>query len=236
MSGSAVGSQSIATALRQAAVRGLTAVLRAEVSGDVGYLFLRKGEVVHAATLDLEGEAAATEIWGWGEAALDWCERRWPEARSVPPGWARTVEERPPVVRADAAAAAPTPARAERNVEPAESSYQPLLATPAAVHYPSTFGVRRVLAHADFENVLCITTRGEVGESRGKSEHLAPIVHAGTTLGDSLGQVLGLGPLIAAEAKAKGWHLLIARSSEDTSAIESSGGEGVDLARAFLKL
>ena len=68
----------IAAALRRAAASGVTSVLRVEVPGDVGYVFLHEGQVVHASTVDLEGEAAATSICGWESGLLTWCERRWP--------------------------------------------------------------------------------------------------------------------------------------------------------------
>jgi hypothetical protein len=56
------------------------------------------------------------------------------------------------------------------------------------------------------------------------------------TLGDSLGASFGLGPLVAAEASAPGFHRLVARSSEDGITVETGGGSALQLARAFLKL
>lgn len=220
---------SLESAMRHSAASGVTAVLRVEVPGDIGYLFLLHGKVAHASTLDLEGEAAANAIYSWGEGVLSWCERRWPTERSVPPNWSPTWHEAEPEL------ADPDPI-----IDVVAHEIAPLLdpapITADAVHFPSSFGIRRVLGHADFETTLRVTDRGEIGEGRGQGEHLRPVVHASSTLGDSLGRALGLGPLIAAEAKAKGWHLLIARSADDVSALETSGGEGLQLARAFLKL
>lgn len=79
--------EEIALALRQAAISGVSTVMRAEVPGNVGYLFLREGEVVHATTLQLEGEDAVRAILRWRKASLAFCERLCPQGRSVTRPW-----------------------------------------------------------------------------------------------------------------------------------------------------
>lgn len=79
--------EEIAQALRQAGISGISTVMRAEVPGNVGYVFLREGEVVHATTLELEGEDALRAILRWRKASLAFCERHWPEGRSVKRPW-----------------------------------------------------------------------------------------------------------------------------------------------------
>jgi hypothetical protein len=225
---------SIVTAVRQASVSSLTSVLRVDVPGDVGYLFFLEGALVHAATLDLEGEQAALTVLGWEVATLAWCERRWPRERSVHRGWAELVEQLPA-----SDVTAPPPEIAMRPTPTPVEQVTPSAPPPAQeVHFPSSFGIRRALAHTDFKNALRLGPSGTLGDTRGSSSHLKPILRAAVVLGDSLGSALGFGPLIAAEASASApaLHLLIARSAEDSSAIETSGGEGLQLARAFLKL
>ena len=129
----------IAAALRRAAASGVTSVLRVEVPGDVGYVFLHEGQVVHASTVDLEGEAAATSICGWESGLLTWCERRWPARRSVPSGWSPPlleVAEPPPAVAATSA---------DARSEEALPELTPVVES--TVHFPSAFGIRRVLGH-----------------------------------------------------------------------------------------
>src|SRR5689334_21916677 len=75
--------ESVAAVARAECLGGHTAVLCAEDPGDVGYLFFLKGELVHATSLDLEGEAAAIEVLAWQGASLGWCERRWPRERTI---------------------------------------------------------------------------------------------------------------------------------------------------------
>jgi hypothetical protein len=217
--------EDIILALRQAGISSVSAVMRVEIPGNVGYFFLLHGEVVHASTLELTGEDAARAMLRWGRASLSFCERRWPSERSVFRSWAELTpsEDSDP------------PAFEEDEPEP-ESHELPTPLPPVDVHFPSSLGIRQALGRAEFKNALRISVTGNITDSRGSTAHLKPIVRSSVTLGDSLGAALGLGPLIAAEANAPSFHRLLARSSEDTSAVETSGGSGLALARAFLKL
>lgn len=212
----------VAAALRQASLAHASAVLRVEVTGDVGYLFVREGELVHATTLDLEGEPAVTAMLDWQDATLAWCERRWPARRSVQRSWTE--------LRALPSAA---PAAAEAEIE----AVAPEPAPPAPeLHLPSSFGLRQVLSRPDFKNALRLGRDGAVADSRGSTAQLRPMLRASLALGDSFGAALGLGPLLAAEAAAPGSYRLVARSAEETAAAETAGGSGLAVARAFLKL
>lgn len=86
--------EEIALALRQAGVSCISTVMRAEVPGNVGYVFLRDGEVVHATTLELEGEDALRAILRWRKASLAFCERHCPLGRSVKRPWSE-LDSRP---------------------------------------------------------------------------------------------------------------------------------------------
>ena len=220
----------ISAAIRQAVVASVSSVMRIEVTGDVGYLFFLEGELVHASTLEHEGERAVAAILAWGEGEPAWCERRWPKERTVHRSWNELAAMVPAVAaprpdQDDLPTLPFTPAEREQPAEP-----QP------EVHFPSSFGLRQTLSRAEFKNALRISSGGNVGDGRGGTAHLKPILLSSFPLGDSLGAVLGLGPLIAAEASAPGFHRLVARSSEDVSAAETGGGSALQLARAFLKL
>jgi hypothetical protein len=217
------------TTIHQARVGGASAVLCVEVVGNVGYLFFLEGELVHASTLELEGEPAALAILAWRDVRLSWCERRWPRERSVLCDWNQLT----------AAAQTPRPAVAvvaqPANVKP-EVAGPPARAKASEVHFPSSLGLRQALGRAEFKNALRMAAGGHISDSRGSVAHLRPILRSTVTLGDLLGATLGLGPLIGAEASAPGFHRLVARSAEDASAAETAGGNALQLVRAFLKL
>lgn len=207
--------------MRHAEITAKTGVMRVEVRGDVGYLFFERGDLVHASTLDREGEAAVQSIATWEQAAPCWCERRWPRERTVMRKFIELLDE----------------ARATERSAPARVTEPPREAPSgeAPSHFPSSFGLRQVLWRDEFKNVLRLSA-GAVADSRGSSGHLRSIVQATMTLGDSLGAALGLGPLVAAEASAPSFHRLLARSADELAAAETPDGAALPLARAFLKL
>jgi hypothetical protein len=200
-----------------------------EVTGNVGYLFFLQGEIVHASTLELEGEPAVISIATWPKARLTWCERRWPRERSVRRGWDELAAE----VDAEVTSAKGVVAEASR--EP-EAPAPPAPTGPSEVHFPSALGMRQALGRAEFKNALRVAAGGQVSDSRGSVAHLKPILRSTVALGDLVGATLGLGPLIGAEASALGFHRLIGRSSEEAAAAETNGGSALQLLRAFLKL
>lgn len=86
--------EDIVQALRQAAHSCVSSVMRVEAAGAVGYVFLQEGRVVHAATLELEGEDALRAILRWGRASLAFCQRRWPPELAVMRPWTELVPVR----------------------------------------------------------------------------------------------------------------------------------------------
>jgi len=215
----------VVSAIRQAQVTAATVVIRVEVTGDVGYLFFLEGELVHASTLELEGETAVSAILSFDEVGLSYCERRWPRERSVKRSWTELVPR-----------AATAPAQAEPDLSQPVADRDQGPESTGEVHFPSALGLRQVLDRTEFLNALRLSSAGNVSDSRGSTAHLKPILRSTLTLGDSLGAALGLGPIMAAEASATGFHRLIARSAEGASAVETAGGNSLQLARAFLKL
>jgi hypothetical protein len=214
----------ILSALRHASISGVSAVMRVEVVGDVGYVFLLDGEPAHASTLELTGEDAVRAILSWGSGNLAWCERRWPRERSVHLSWAELRARPEPDAFVPPAPVVQEPVAVEHGLSAED------------VHLPSSLAIRRLLAHADSKSSLCLTHGGAIAHRVGGGRHLAEIVRGSLLLGDSLGAALGLGPLLAAEASAPGLHRLLVRSSEESSIVENGDGAGLELARAFLKL
>lgn len=234
-----MAAEDIVATLRQASITQASSVLRVEVPGNVGYVFFLQGDVVHATTLEDEGEAALSQVLAWGAGALAWCERRWPKERSVHRPWLELATAAIESAPTPAASEGPPGAAAFEIEEEAPISrevpvFPPLNAS--TVHFPSALGIRQALSRAEFKNALRLSLLGNVSDSRGSTAHLKPILRSVPTLGDSLGAALGVGPLIAAEASAPTFHRLVARSTEDTSVVETVGGSALQLARAFLKL
>lgn len=223
----------VAEVARRTCRAGHPAVLCVEIMGDVGYLFFSAGELIHAVSLDLEGDRAAVEILSWQGARLSFCERRWPRARSVTQELGQLLQQSRlapaqvtgPARPLDAVAAEMPSPRAEAVAAPA---IEPRLPTPA--------GLSRALRGDGFASSLFLDSDGRVHEARGHSDHLKPIIQASLRLGDSFGEAFGLGPLVAVEAAGGGLHRIVARSSEGAAAAEAPGSGCLQVARAFLKL
>jgi Domain of unknown function (DUF4388) len=63
------------------------AAFRITSQNKIGHLFFQKGQIVHALTGDLEGEAAALEILKWQKGVFEPCNVAWPDAPTVHSGW-----------------------------------------------------------------------------------------------------------------------------------------------------
>lgn len=226
------GADSIASVARRVCLSGQSAVLCAEVPGDVGYLFFFNGALIHATSLDSIGDAAAAEILRWQAASLSWCERRWPRDHSV----TKSLDEL--LQQSSANPAAAMAGRAE-DLAPPESEArraQPADQVPPSPRLPSATGVARALLGDGFKNALSVDGSGLVSGARGSHEHLKAVARSSTLLGDLFGEALGVGPLIAAEASSSGLQRILARSSGGSAVAETTGGSALHLARAFLKL
>src|SRR4051812_37171288 len=58
-------------------------VVRVTTVGNVGYLYFDGGNIVHASTLQLEGEAAACEVLQWTQGSFEPCDRPWPAVQTT---------------------------------------------------------------------------------------------------------------------------------------------------------
>lgn len=238
------GADDIASVARRVSLTRQSAVLCAEVTGDVGYLFFLEGKLVHASSLDLEGDAAAVEILHWHAPNLSWCERRWPRQHSITKDLGELLLQAPAPLSEPFSLSEPAPAAVpdafEVELEPPPESGPrrpaPAVAVAFEPRFPTVAGVSRVLLAGGFKNALSLNGNGRVEEAHGRHEHLRSVVQATPPLGDLLGAALGVGPLVAAEACGAGFHRLVARSTDGVVAAETSGGDALLLARAFLKL
>lgn len=62
-------------------------LLRVDAAGRTGYLYFREGNLVHAATADLLGEAAVRAMLGWEQGRVSHSEGVWPATESITASW-----------------------------------------------------------------------------------------------------------------------------------------------------
>src|SRR5688500_200777 len=64
-----------------------SSVFRVTSEHDVGYLYFRGGQIVHAVSSEHSVEAAALEILSWQNGTFDVCNIQAPEATSIQTSW-----------------------------------------------------------------------------------------------------------------------------------------------------
>src|SRR6476660_2092358 len=62
-------------------------VARVTTPGNIGYLFFDGGSIVHASTLELDGEAAALEMLQRSQGTFEPIERQWPPHATISTSW-----------------------------------------------------------------------------------------------------------------------------------------------------
>jgi len=77
----------LADLVQMECLAGSRRVVRVTSGDQVGYLFFRSGQLVHALARSLVGEAAALEMLGWDEGTFEPGERDWPARDSIPCNW-----------------------------------------------------------------------------------------------------------------------------------------------------
>lgn len=207
---------SLADLVQMECLAGRERVMRVSSGGEVGYLFFRGGQIVHAISRRGTGETAALEILRWNDGMFEPCNAGFPDHDSIGSSWQNLVllaaQHRDesgrhnlvafPGARA-AAQRSPTPAvpRAEASVNAEPSS--PLLAQVRAA--------------------VRIDPAGNVVGSKGEAEELSQIAAYAARLAELIGDGLGMQGLRSVEVAQRGSRTLIYKEkSGNTFALSAS--------------
>src|SRR3954463_2359168 len=77
----------LADLVQMECLSGRERVIRVSSGSDVGYLFFRGGQIVHAVSRRGIGETAALEILGWDDGIFEPCSAGWPDRDSIGSNW-----------------------------------------------------------------------------------------------------------------------------------------------------
>ncbi len=205
-------------------------------SGDqVGYLFFRGGNVVHALARSLIGEAAALEMLGWEEGTFEPAERDWPARDSIGCNWqslllraAQAKDERDAgivvALHADGRAkgAKPPPLPLGESIE--------FDVTPIRV-------AGHTLRSEDFALYLRMNADGAIVASEGGSQEFADISAYAVRLAHLIGDGLGIERFVAMECAFKeGRCFLVAEDGGDIVALKPKAQTDASSLRALFKL
>jgi hypothetical protein len=78
---------SLADLVQMECLSGQERVIRISSGNDVGYLFFRGGQIVHAVSRRGIGETAALEILRWNDGTFEPCSAGWPDRDSISSNW-----------------------------------------------------------------------------------------------------------------------------------------------------
>jgi hypothetical protein len=78
---------SLADLVQMECLSGRERVIRVSSGGEVGYLFFRSGQIVHAVSRRGIGETAALEILRWNDGTVEPCNAGWPDRDSIGSNW-----------------------------------------------------------------------------------------------------------------------------------------------------
>jgi predicted regulator of Ras-like GTPase activity (Roadblock/LC7/MglB family) len=207
---------SLADLVQMECLSGRERVIRVSSGGEVGYIFFRGGQIVHAVSRRGIGETAVLEILRWNDGTFEPCSAGWPDRDSVSSNWqnllllsaqhrdesgrhnlvafpgARAVgrstsSSPPPPVAVPASSRAERAERSEASVN-AETSAPLLAQVRAAVR---------------------IDPAGNVVSSKGDAEALAQVAAYAARLAELVGDGLGMQGLLSVEVTQQRSRTLI---------------------------
>jgi hypothetical protein len=169
-------------------------VFRVTSGHRIGYLFFKKGQMIHALSGDHVGEPAALEILKWRDGSVEPCNVGWPDAPTIHSTWqnllllsaqARDESGRHKLVSfpgtRSAAPAATSTLRSDTTT--LVKREQPSMSAP-----PSS----QSLSLAQFHAFVRLDPTGNVVSAKGNAEELAPVAAYTARLAELIGNMLGM--------------------------------------------
>jgi predicted regulator of Ras-like GTPase activity (Roadblock/LC7/MglB family) len=208
----------LADLVQMECLSGRERVMRVCSANEVGYLFFRGGQIVHAVTRRGIGESAALEILRWNEGTFEPCSAGWPDRDSIGSSWQNLIllaaqhrdesgrhnlvafpGPRAPATRAVTAKAAP-----EAPVNPSRSEAR-VNSEPAA---PMLAQVRAAVR---------IDQAGNVVSSKGDAGDLGQVAAYAARLAELVGDGLGMQGLVSVEVSQQKSRTLIYREKSGST-------------------
>jgi hypothetical protein len=205
--------------------------IRVTTVGDIGYLYFASGRIVHAATLEMEGEAAAFEILQWTQGTFEPCQREWPSRPTITVSWQTLLilsaqardERRHNVVKLPAGRERPS----QPDVAPASKEREVMRST-----LPEP-----IFKKDEPRLLLRLNSESAVLSNQGASEDYAEMVAYTCLLGDIIGGLFGMDQFRALEYTSKEGKAIIYRElSGDVVALKPVNDASVSDLRERLGL
>jgi predicted regulator of Ras-like GTPase activity (Roadblock/LC7/MglB family) len=200
--------ESLADLVQMECLSGRERVIRISSAGEVGYLFFRGGQIVHAVCGRSIGETAALEVLRWNDGTFEPCSAGWPDRDSISSNWQNLLllaaQHRDESGRHNLVAFPGSRAAAQRTPPP------PSLA-PASVSRPApaVTGAPSTPLLAQVRAAVRIDAAGNVIGSKGDTEELTQIAAYAARLAELIGDGLGMQGLVSVEVTQQRSRTLI---------------------------
>jgi hypothetical protein len=219
---------SLADLVQMECLSGRERVIRISSAGEVGYLYFRGGQIVHAVSRRGIGETAALEILRWNDGTFEACNAGWPDRDSIGSNWQNLLllaaQYRDESGRHNLVAF-PGPGARSGSLRP--SSAPPPSSLPTRSEGPS--------AHSGLNNVSSVTSdssppmlaqvraavridaSGNVVSSKGAADELSQVAAYASRLAELIGDGLGMSGLRSIEVLQPSTRTLICKEKSGTT-------------------
>lgn len=194
---------SLADLVQMECLSGRERVMRVCSDSEVGYLFFRAGQIVHAVTRRGVGESAALEILRWNDGTFEPCSAGWPDRDSIASSWQNLIllaaQHRDESGRHNLVAfpgARSSGARAISSVPPAATL--PTM-SPSSPLEPRVNSESSAPMLAQVRAAVRVDPSGNIVSSKGDARDLGQVAAYAARLAELVGDGLGMQGLLSVE-------------------------------------
>jgi hypothetical protein len=226
---------SLADLVQMECLAGRERVIRISSAGEVGYLFFRAGQIVHAVSRRGIGETAALEILRWNDGTFEPCSAGWPDRDSISSNWQNllllSAQHRDESGRHNLVAFPGARAAAARPASSTPPATAPSARSEAAVKVESTPPPLLAQVRA----AVRLDPAGNVVSSKGEATELSQVAAYAARLAELVGDGLGMQGLLSVEVTQQRSRTIIYREKNGNT-FALSAAPDADLAQVRERL
>jgi predicted regulator of Ras-like GTPase activity (Roadblock/LC7/MglB family) len=203
---------SLADLVQMECLSGRERVLRVSSGNEVGYLYFRMGQIVHAVSRRGIGESAALEILRWSDGSIEPCSAGWPDRDSITSNWQNLLllaaQHRDESGRHNLVAFP----GARSSAPAARSSSPPPMPAPSSSRLEATVvSSEPAPMLAQVRAAVRLDQSGNVVSSKGEAAELGQVAAYAARLAELVGDGLGMQGLVSVEVTQQRSRTLIYR-------------------------
>jgi len=233
----------LADLVQMECLSGNERVIRISSGTDVGYLFFRGGQIVHAVARRGVGETAALEILRWNDGTFEPCSAAWPDRDSIGSNWQNLLllaaQHKDESSRRNLVAFP-----GARSAVPRPSSPPPPVVAPIPSSMPASFKSEASVSTetaapmlAQVRAAVRLDQNGNVMSAKGDASELSQVAAYAARLAELVGDGLGMLGLVSVEVTQQRSRTLIYKEkSGSTFALSASPDADLSQVRERLGL